>query len=120
MLMCYALSYACACFYVLLMFYVFVVSQRVKMRGTRRSARLTGVPPVSEGTAARPPALPRARSHRSSREGTSRDPRRSSDESRRGVSRGGRSVEERGVMEEDQSRDVSMGVGRSEEGMGES
>ena len=90
------------------------------MRGTRRSARLTGVPPVSEGTAARPPALPRARSHRSSREGTSRDPRRSSDESRRGVSRGGRSVEERGVREEDQSRDASMGVGRSEEGMGES
>ena len=90
------------------------------MRGTRRSARLTGVPPGSEGTAARPPALPRARSHRSSREGTSRDPRRSSDESRRGVDRGGRSEEEREAMDVGQSRDESMGIGRSEEGMGES
>ena len=55
----------------------------IKMRGTHRSARLTGVLPESEGMDARPPALPRAMSSRSSREGTSRDPRRSFDVSRR-------------------------------------
>ena len=90
------------------------------MRGTRRTARLTEVPPGSEGTTARPPALPRARRHRLSREGTSQDPRRSSDESRRGVARGGRSEEVREVRDVDRSRDESMGIGGTEEGMGES
>ena len=90
------------------------------MRGTRRSARLTGVPSENERPAARPPALPRARSQRSSREGTSIDPRRSVDESRRGTARGGSSEERREAMEIDQSRDDSMGIGSFEEGMGES
>ena len=90
------------------------------MRGTRRSARLTGVPPESERPAARPPALPRAMSQRSSREGTSRDPRRSFDERRRGADRGGSSEEVREAMDVDQPREESMGMDRSDEGMEES
>ena len=91
-----------------------------KMRGTRRSARLTGVPPQDEGTDARPPALPRAMSCRSSRERTSRDPRRSFDVSRRGTVQGGLSEDVGDDMDVDQRRDGSLGVSMSEEGMGES
>jgi len=89
------------------------------MRGTRRSARLTGVPPESEGMDARPPALPRAMSYRSSRERVSRDPRRSFDASRRGAVQGG-VLAEGDEMDVDQRRDGSLGVSMSEEGTGES
>ena len=65
------------------------------MQGTRRSARLTGVPPENEGMDAHPPALPRAMSSRSSRERVVRDPRRSLDLGRsrsvRGTVQGGMS-----------------------------
>ena len=90
------------------------------MRGTRRSARLTGVPPEDEGTSARPPTLPRAMSCRANRERVSRDPRRSFDASRRGTDRGGSSSDVREVMEEDQRRDGNLDVSMEEEGTGES
>ena len=62
-----------------------VVLYRGRMRGTRRSGRLTGAPPEDEDMDAHLPVLQRATSDSVSREGTSRDPRRSVDESRRGV-----------------------------------
>ena len=103
----------------MLMLCVYVVSEN-KMQGTRRSARLTGVPPENEGMDAHPPVLQRATSGRSSREGTSRDPRRSFDASRRGTDRGGSSLDVREVMEEDQRRDGNLDVSMTEEGTGES
>ena len=99
--------------------YCVFCSQEVKMRGARRSVRLTRDPPESERVDAQPPVLPRARSQRSSREDMSMDPRRSLDESRRGVVRGGRSEEVREAMDVEQAMDESMGIGRSDEGMGE-
>ena len=91
-----------------------------RMRGTRRSARLTGVPPQDEGADARPSALPRAMSSRSNRDRVARDPRRSLDLGRsrsvRGTVQGGMSED----MEVDQRRDGSLGVSMPEEGMGES
>ena len=91
-----------------------------RIRGTRRSARLTGVPPENEGMDAHSPALQRARSCRTIRESTSRDPRRSFDASRRGTDRGGSSSDVREVMEEDQRRDGNLDVSMEEEGTGES
>jgi len=91
-----------------------------RMRGTRRSVRLTGVPLENEGMDARLPALPRAMSCRSSREGTSRDPRRSFDVSRRGTVQGEMSSDVRGLEEDEQRRDGSLGMSMSEEGVGES
>ncbi|KAG8642525.1 hypothetical protein MANES_12G093950v8 [Manihot esculenta] len=94
------------------------------MRGTRRSARLTGVPPEDEGMSARPPALPRAMSSRASRERAARDPRRSLDLGRsrsvRGTVQGGISEDMGDDMDVEQRRDGSLGVSMSEEGMGES
>ena len=90
------------------------------MRGTRRSTRLTGVPPENEDMDARPPALPRAMSSRSSREGTSRGPRRSFDVSRRRSVQGGMSADVRGSQEDEQRRDGRLGMSMSEEDMGES
>ena len=100
--------------------YVYMLFFRNRMRGTRRSARLTGVPPENEGMDARPPALPRAMSCRSSREGTSRDPRRSFDVSRRETVQGGMSADVRGSEEDEQRRDGSLGMSMSEESIGES
>ena len=95
-----------------------------RMRGTRRSARLTRVPPEDEGTSARPPALPRAMSSRSNRDRAVGDPRRSLDLGRnrsvRGTVQGGRSVDVGEEMDVDQRRDGSLGVSMPEEGMGES
>ena len=84
--------------HLMLMFFVMCTVFSVnRMRGTRRSARLTGVPPEDEGMSARPPALPREMSSRSSRERAVRDPRRSLDMSRsrsvRGTVQGGMSVD---------------------------
>ena len=94
------------------------------MRGTRRSARLTGVPPEDEGMSARPPTLPRAMSSRSNRERAVRDPRRSLDLGRsrsvRGTVQGGASEDMGDDMDVEQRRDGSLGVSMSEEGMGES
>ena len=66
------------------------------------------------------PALQRARSCRISREGTSRDPRRSFEASRRRSVHGGMSADVMGAEEDNQRRDSSLGVSRSEEDMGES
>ncbi|KAG8649372.1 hypothetical protein MANES_08G086133v8 [Manihot esculenta] len=106
--------------HMMLMFMCFMSFFRSRMRGSRRSARLTGAPPENEGMDARPLALPRTMSCRSSREGTSRDPRRSFDVSRRGTVQGGMSAGVRGLEEDEQRRDGSLGMSMSEEGMEES
>ena len=94
------------------------------MRGTRRSARLTGIPPQDEGIGARPSTLPRAMSSRSNRDRAVRDPRRSLDlggsRSVRGTVQGGMSEDMGDQMDVDQRRDGNLGVSMSEEGMGES
>ena len=81
--------------HMMLMFVCCVLFSENRMRGTRRSARLTGVPPEDEGMSARPPTLPRAMSSRSNRDRAVRDPRRSLDLGRsrsvRGTVQGGAS-----------------------------
>ena len=67
-----------------------------------------------------PPALPRAQSYRTSRGETSRDPRRSFDVNRRRTDPGRMSADVRGSEEDEQRRDSSLGMSKSEEDMGES
>ena len=98
----------------------YVLFSAAKMRGTRRSARLTGAPPENEGMEGRPPALPRAMSQRAGRERSSRDPRRSFDESRRETEQRRRSSDTREEMDVDPRRDGGLGVGTTEEDVGSS
>ena len=90
------------------------------MRGTRRSARLTGALPENEGMDAHSPALQRARSCRTIRESTSRDPRRSFDAGRRRSVHESMSADVMETEEDNQRRDSSLGMSMSVEDMGES
>ena len=90
------------------------------MRGTRRSGRLIGAPSENEDMNVHLPILQRATFDRLSREGTSRDPRRSVEESRRGVVQSGMSGLMREREEDDQSREGGFGMSGLGGDMGES